>query len=156
MSLRITSAVVSNTADKEPITPQLPAPQPLLHFWKLLKYQPSRDTLQNLYHLGRRIPRRTTQKNMHVILHHLLSIYLKIIALGYLLKNLFQPLCHMFTQYHPPILRNPDNMIFQIVNSSPSMLQPHAGQYTKTRPQKNGRTLFLPPASWGVSKGRFL
>jgi hypothetical protein len=46
-------------------------------------------------------------------------------------------------------------MIFEIVNSTSCAFETHAWKNTKLSPLR-GLALFLPPASWGVSKSRFL
>ena len=93
--------------------------------------------------------------HLHMILHHLLGVDVKLIPSRNPFKDLAQALRDPAAQHHAPILRHPDQMVFEIIDSAPRPLQPHRGLHTTGSPLR-GLALFLPPASWGVSKGGFL
>ena len=146
---------VPNTADKIAVVPQFPTPQLLFHLWKLLKNQPCRNALQGLHHLGRTVPGRSRQKDMHMVLHDFLRIDLKAIPLRYSLKNLLQSLSNGSPQNHPSIFGDPHQMVLEIINSSTSTLEAHAWKNTMLSPLR-GLALFLPPAELGGIQERFL
>ena len=108
--------LVPNGPNKIPVTPKLSTPKLSLHLWKLLEYHLRRNTLYNLDNPCRRIPRRSRQKQMDMIIFHLHRIYLKLIPLGYLLKDHLKPSRQIPLQYHLPILGNPYDMILQIID----------------------------------------
>ena len=121
------SDLISYTPDEISIIPKFTRPQLLPQFRKLLKYLTGRHTLQYLYHLRRRIPRRYLNKYVHMVRHNLHCVYTKLILLGYMLKHLFQILRNFPTQYLLPILRYPYQMILQIIYGMFGPSNPHIG-----------------------------
>ena len=108
--------LVPNGPNKIPVTPKLSTPKLFLHLWKFLEHHLGRNTLYNLDNPCRRIPRRRRQKQMDMIIFYLHRIYLKLIPLGYLLKDHLKPFGQIPLQYHLAILGNPYHMILEIID----------------------------------------
>ena len=154
-TIHLSRYFVLDTEDKMAIIPQFPALQLLLHLRKLLKNHPSRNTFQPLRDLSRTIVRGNRKKFMRMIVQDFLGIDFKTIPVGNLLKYPLQAIRNSLAQNHPTIFGHPHHMIFEIINSASGSLETHAWKNTKLSPL-HGLALFLPPASWGVSKSRFL
>lgn len=116
--------------NKIPIFPKLPTPQFLLNLRILLKYLTRRYTLQHPHHLRNRIPRRKTQKYMHMIRRYPHLLDFKSMMPSYFLKNLLNLLPYIFSLNPFSILRRPYQMILCIVNSMCTPPNPHEDLYT--------------------------
>ena len=108
--------LVPNGSNKISVAPKLTAPKLFLNLWKFLEYHLGRNTLHNLDYPSRRIPRRSRQKQMYMIIFYFHRIYLKLIPLGYLLKDYLKPFRQIPLQYHLPIFRNPYYVILEIID----------------------------------------
>jgi len=108
--------LVPNGPNKISVTLKLPAPKLFLNLWKFLEYHLGRNTLHNLNNPSRRIPRRSRQEQMHMIIFYFHRIYLKLIPFGYLLKDHLKSFRQIPLQYHLAIFRNPYYVILEIID----------------------------------------
>jgi len=148
--------LIPNRSYKVPIVPQLPSPQLFFHSWISPKYLPSRDTLQKLYYFARTVSRRTRHKDVHMVCHYFHRIYLQLVSLRNPLKHLLQSLSHCSSEYQFPVLGYPNKMVLQIVNRMLAALDLAHATYRNTTIRLRRISVFLPPASWGVSNGGLL
>jgi hypothetical protein len=116
--------------NKISILPKLSPPQWLLNPRIFLKYLTRRNTLQYPYHLGYRIPRRKTQKNMDVVQCHPHFLNLNPMMLRPIPKYLFYLRPYIFLLNPFPIFRCPYQMIFGVVNRMRCSPNSHEGSYT--------------------------
>ena len=107
---------VTNASNKISITPQLTRPKLLPESWEFSKHLPRRYALHNLHNFSRRIVRRCLQEHMHMIFHYLHSVYPQLILISYPLKYFFCVLSNFTYQYMLPILRNPYQMVLNIID----------------------------------------
>ena len=128
---------VPHRPDKISILPKLSSPQLLLNLWVFLKYLTRRNTLQHPHHLGDRILRRKTQKNMDVVRRYPHLLNLKPMMLRHIQKDLFYLCPNIFPLNPFSIFRCPYQMIFGVVNRMRCPPDSHEGSYT---------TFFLPSA----------
>ena len=128
---------VSHRPDKISILPKLSPPQLLLYFRVFPKYLTRRYTLQHPYHLGDGIPRRKTQKYMHMVRRDPHLFNFKPMVPRHIQKNLFYLRSNIFLLYPFPIFRCPYQMIFGVVNRMRCPPDCHETSYI---------TFFLPSA----------
>ena len=119
-----------------------------------MKYHAGTDALQNPYHLGNRVPWWKTQKDMHMVFCDLKGIYLKIVILGNLLKDLFHSLSNIIPQNPFSVFRGPYQMIFRIVDRMRSSFQFHAVNIAYLNLHLAGE-LFIPVYKTGYSSSNF-
>jgi hypothetical protein len=150
-------------------SPQLAAPMRPTQAGKLSVQLPCRNTLQDIHHLRRRISRRTTNKQVHMIRPHRQCFHFPVPRCANLADQFLQPLCYVPRQYLAAVPWNPDEVVGQsidCVSSSPCF---HGSDYSITRSRHPNvacshrqRTAvlacrgpaFLPAASGGVSGRR--
>ena len=128
---------VSHRPDKIAILPKLSSPQLLLNLRIFLKYLTRRNTLQHPHYLRDRIPRRKTQKNVHVVRCYPHLFNLKPMVLRHIPKYLLYLRPNIFLLNPFPIFRRPHQMIFGIVNRMRCPPDSHETSYI---------TFFLPAA----------
>ena len=121
---------VPHRPNKISILPKLSSPQLLLNLRIFLKYLTRRNTLQHPYHLGYRIPRRETQKNMDVVRGYPHFLNLKPMMFRHIPKYLFYLRPYIFLLNPFPIFRCPYQMIFGVVNRMRCSPNSHEGSYT--------------------------
>jgi hypothetical protein len=98
------------------IGPQLATPVRPTQPWVLSIQLPRCDTLDHVHHLCRRISRRTTDQQVHVVRLHCQRFYFPIVACTYLADQPLQPLGYISSQYLAPVARYPHKVIRQSVN----------------------------------------
>ena len=151
---------ITYTPDKISIAPKLPSPQLLPQFREFLEHFSSRYALQYLNYLRRRVLRWRFYKYMHVVFHHFHRVYMKLILVSNPPKYLFQILPNIAIQYIFPILRYPDQVILNIINSVLCSSYAHAAVIQEKVPLRQAFFLRLaatrfPPASKlaGIQRG---
>ena len=107
---------VSHNPDEIPITPKLSTPKMFLQPREFLKDYLGADTLQDLYHFGRRIFGWGREKDMDMIAHDLHRIDLSIILCSNLLKQLLYSLLQLLRQNLFAVFGNPNEMVLDIVD----------------------------------------
>jgi len=117
---------VPHRPHKIPIAPKLPRPKLLLQPRKLLKHYLRAYTLQYLYNLCRRIFGWCRKKYVNMINLDPHCVNLKIILPRYLSKQLLYPLLQLFRQNMFPVLWNPHEMIFDVIDCMSSPFDRHA------------------------------
>jgi len=145
--------LISNRSHKVTIIPQLPSPQLLPQPWISTKHLTRRYTLQYLYNSTRTVLRWGHQEQVDMIRHHLKRINLHLITLCNTLKDLLQPFSNATLQDQLPVLRNPNEVILEVVHRVPSSLNRTHLLHTNSLIRLQRISAFLPPASWGVSTG---
>ena len=145
---------ITNCSNKITILPEFSSPKLFLHLRMLMKYHAGTDALQNPYHLGNRVPSWKAQKDMHMVFCDLKGIYLKIVILGNLLKDLFHSLSNIIPQNPFSVFRGPYQMIFRIVDRMRSSFQFHAVNIAYLNLPLAGE-LFIPVYKTGYSSSNF-
>ena len=145
---------IANCSDKISIFPKLSTPQFLFYFGVLLKYHTSADALEHPYYFGNRIPRWEGQKDVDMVFCNLKGIYLKIVMLGNLLKDLFHSLSNIISQDPFSVFRGPYQMIFRIIDRMSSSFQYHAVNIAYLSLLSAGE-LFIPVYKTGYSSSNF-
>ena len=123
---QVRSNLITYTANKIPITPQLSRPELLPQLRESLEYFPSRYALHYLHYSRRRIPGRSLQKHVNMVLHHFHRVYCKFIFIRYLLKYLLCVPSYLPYQYMSPVLRYPHKVVLQIKDGMLRPPNPHA------------------------------
>ena len=153
---------VSYTPHEVAVLPYHPRPHRFAYIRKLLEYLSRRYTLHYLYHSCRSIRWRGFEEHMHVVFHYFHRVYIEVIFLRNLPKNLFNILTNFITQNMHPILRHPHQVIFQVVDgvfcpaySHTAFIPPTrlAGQTSLLRLTANR---FPPPSKLGGIQRSFL
>ena len=157
---QVRSNSITYTAYKIPITPQLPRPELLPQLRESLEHFPSRYALHYLDYSRRRIPRRSLQKHVNMVLHYFHRVYCKLIFIRYLLKHLLCVPSNLSCQYMSPVLRYPHKVVLQIKDGMLRPPNPHAAliRQNPTLEQAPTRRLSatrFPPASklTGIPRG---
>jgi hypothetical protein len=145
---------ISNRPHKVPVPPQFSSPQLLLQLRMTTKQLPRRNTLENLYCRAGTVFRCGQQKQVNVVRHHLKRVNLKLVALCNALENLLQTISHRTLQNQFAVLRNPDEVVLEVVHRVLGTLNRTHLPYTNSRIRLWRISAFLPPASWGVSQRR--
>jgi len=150
-------------------SPQLPAPMRPAQAWKLSVQLPRCDTLQHIHHLRRRIPRRTTDKQVYMIRPHRQCLHFPVPRCANLTDHFLQPPRHIPRQHLAAVPRNPNKVVGQPIDRVCSTPCFHGSHYSTTRSHHPdvayhyrqraavlacGGPAFLPAASSGVSGRR--
>lgn len=135
-----------------PILPKFLLPQMLLQLRILSKYLTGRNTFQNPYLFGNRIPGRKIQKNMHMLLDHIQLDQLKAKVLSNLAQHLFNTSSDILPNDPSPLFRCPDQMIFCVVNRTTDSANGHGPMVVSQPRSASGRLNFSSPSKSGASK----
>ena len=144
---------IPNRSHEVPVTPQFPAPQLLPQFRVPAKQLPCRNALEYLYHMTGTVLGGSYQKHVDMIRHYFKRINLHLVAFLNAVEDPLQTLRHKTFKDHPSILRNPNNVILEIVDS---VFRTFDGTHlpdTNCHIRLRRISAFLPPASCGVSSG---
>jgi len=153
-SYHLLGNLISYCAGKISIFPKFSTPQFFLYFRVFLEYYTRTYPLQHTHHPCNAISWRKTQKYMHMIRGNLQCVYLKFMMLCYLSKYLFCSFLYFAPQYHLPIFRCPNQMIFRIVHCMACSFKYHAFPYIITM-IAFGKKLFIPAYKAGYSSFEF-
>ena len=143
---------ISHTANEISVVPKFTRPKLFPQLRVFLKYFSCRYTFHYPNYIRRRILRRYFEKYVYMVYHNFHCIYIKFIFFSNSLEYFFYVIGNFLIQHLFPVFRNPNHVIFKVVNGMLRSFYSHVVFISSIEPFGNyylprRQTAFIPPAS---------